>query len=153
MKYNDFPILSNGDYQILNVEYSRQNPTRKELIFEIQKELRETHLSFFQLKNHFNKHIEKSLHELHNHLIQVSDSINELFKLSTIDSLTISNFNIFNLIRRTIKINTMFNQWSQIEEKEYYKKFAIQSSKNISNLLINLATILEQSNIHFFKHM
>ncbi len=152
MKFNDFPILSDNDYLVLNSKYTQQT-NRKSHIFTIYMELKNLHSSCFELKDKFNANVSNTIEQTRNCVLKLSNNLSELFNLDPNQNTQIKNFNIFYFMKKITKLISLYSEWITYEDKEYFKQTAQKSIKELSHCLSNILNALELSNIYIFKHM
>ena len=154
MNYDDFPILNNSEYQILNEQYNKLiRPERKDIIIKICTEISQISFSFFQLKNKYNCKILNSLNLANKTFEKIHDNLASCFNVTLLKINQIENFNLFTFLKRTTNLLFLLNKWITIEEKEYYKSLAEKSYLNVNEMLNEIFNSLQQSNVTFFKHM
>lgn len=154
MNYNDFPILSNEDYYLLNTQYSnQQKPDRKNHIYKICNELNTIVYSCFELAPKHNTIIKRALESTREISAKLLNNLNEVFNLTNTTSKNYANTNIFTLTKQISKASSRFINWASLEEKEYYKNLSLKSSTELLECLNNILNALELSNVKLFKHM
>lgn len=153
MKYDDFPILTNHEYETLNSQFlENTNPNRKDLLNEICQDLSNCSSSCLNLFSEHNQGIKQSLTLTNKTLTKLFNNLTTTFDLNPIKTY-VSNTNIFNLLSRLIKIISNIQKWLQLEEKTYYKSLATKSLNEIILCANSILSALENSNIKLFKHM
>ena len=154
MNYNDFPILNNEEYNLLNEHYSSLYPfNRKELINNLCLEINICCNTCLKLSNQFNPQIRNSINNSHQTLIKLFNNFSSLFNVQIKPNQLMDNLSIFTFIKRIINITKLLNQWLVNENKEYYISIIKKSILDIFNSLENIFSSLEKSNLLFFKHM
>lgn len=154
MIYNDFPILNNQTYNLLNEHFShQQNFDRKSTINLICKELNILLNTNIENKNQYNRKIRKSIENCLHTTRKLFDNFSSLFNLAITPKHSYINLNVFSFLNRLTKTLSILTSWQHNEEKEYYKTLA---NKSMNEIIINLSDILstlEESNLYFFKYM
>ena len=154
MIYNDFPILNNDEYELLSKQYSKFQPAdRKTLIFKICNELNICYNFCMGFENKFNKKIKSEIENSKIVLFKLLENFTSTFNISPPINQTINSFNLFSFIKKITYSTTFILQWLSIEQKEYYKKLGQSSVAELMELVNKIISALEESNLHFFKHM
>ena len=157
MTYNDFPILNNNEYKILNEQYEQwskhSKSDRKSQILKICNELNNSISFCLQLKSKHNLKIRTSIEQTRQSLINLLDNICCCFNISLSHQNQLTNYNLFSFLKQQNHLLRLFNDWQNFEEKEYYKTIIQKSIIIILDCNSNLITSLEESNINFFKYM
>ena len=154
MNYNDFPTISEIDYDLINKQYSINNQKdRKEIVFKICREIESCVLSFFQIENKYNQNILKSLTLSNETLKKIQNNIISCFNIPTFQIKQIKNFSVFSFLKNLNEILTLLIEWKNIETKTYYEKLISNSIFEILNIQNTTLNSLNKSSIIFFKHM
>lgn len=154
MNYNDFPILNNDEYNLINNHYLNKTIfDRKKLLSQINNEIINCINLSFNIQANFNLKIRKSIENMHKNLVKIQTNLTTTFNLDIVFNQNFSNFNLFSFINRILNIINQLTNLILNEQKEYYKKLI---NKNIEDLICALKEIflaLDNSNLLFFKHM
>jgi len=153
MIYNDFPILNDNDYKLLNEHFSLQQFNRKNIINQLCNELNVVANICLEIKNSHNNKIKTAIENTQKTVSKLFDNFSSLFNIYPTTSKTILNTNIFSFFKRLTKILELLTNWEQNETKEYYKTLTQKSINEITKELNGLFVSLENSNFYFFKHM
>lgn len=153
MNYNDFPILTNQEYQLMNENFSTIQPNRKAQISKICFEINTCKNSTLTLSNKFNKKICDSLNQTHTTLEKLLNNLTSTFNINETSNNTIVDMNIFSFLNKVVNIISLIQVWSTTEEKTYYKSIAQKSIVELLNILNSLIKSLQLSNVQFFKYM
>ena len=154
MNYNDFPIIAENDYNLINQHYTlNKQKDRNDLVFSIYKILKSCSLSLFQVEKKYNQNILKTLTQSNNILTKLQNNLISTFNIPPFQAKHINNFSVFSFLKELNNIITLFIEWKNTETKLYYQKIIDNSLLEIINLQISLLDVLNQSSIFFFKHM
>ena len=153
MSYNDFQILSNEEYAILNNQFlARQNFDRNATIFQIKSTLNSCKNSCLSIANKYNTRIKSEIEQTHKKLNKILENFNSLFGTAS-QSTEIKNINIFSFIDKLISITQQIYLWQKNEQKKYYNSFAEKTIFELLEIIANLIKQLDKSNIITFKYM
>ena len=152
MNYNDFPILSDTDYNFLNEKFNSENFERYDCVSKIYLLLNETKFLFYEVNN-INYKLKKSLLNCKQNLQKLQDNLTATFTLNYEPKKEIKNNNLFSFINKIFEIAKLYKLWFENEDKEYYKKLALNSLEILFNSISDILTVLEKINIILFKHM
>lgn len=154
MIYDDFQILSNEEYQILNSNFNKNKQfDRKTIITKICQKNLSCQSICLNIEKDYNIKIKNSLVESISKLKKIQENICSTFNVSSKYNNNIKAFNIFTFLKSINDLIKLFYLWHNTENKEYYKNIA---RKSINDLLSSYQTIfdaLESSNVTFFKFM
>ena len=154
MKYNDFQILNNEQYYIINQEFSNnEEQDKKTIINSICEELNKIVGLCFSLSNQHNQHINKEIDETINTLVKIKNNLIETFNLKSATTINIVSTNIFSILKMLSSLSTPFLRWVMLETKTYYKSLAQNCFIDLTNCLNKILEAIEKSNIKLFKHM
>ncbi len=153
MKYDDFPILDNTQYETINKHFTNNiTSNRKDLLINICQELNNCAVTCTKLFTDHNTKIKQALTTTNSILLKLFNNLTSLFSLNPINTF-VSNSNIFNLLKRITKILSLVHTWEQTEEKTYYLSIANKTIIDILECFNLILNSLEISNIKFYKHM
>ncbi len=152
MNYDDFPLLKNNDYEILSQHYSELKQDKKTIIYLICSELICCANSCPSISNSLNHKSQIALNESRHLFEKLANNLTNLFNLS-IENKTMKEINLFSFMKKTTSILQNFLKWANQENKEYYKKHALQAANELAQQLNLLLSCLENSNIFMFKYM
>ncbi len=150
--YNDFPILNDETYSLMSSAFSRQFKNRNDFLKQIFSSLNHIYNMCLIKGKNLNKKICESLNDANKELEKLIYNFKSTFSLN-IDCIEIKEFNLFAFLKEIFNTLNLIFEWIKIEEKEYYKTFAINSAKSLSTIGSTLSTAIANSNIIFFKHM
>ena len=154
MNYNDFPILSNEEYQLLNSHFSTSNiSSRKDILFKILNEISNCKNLCFNIEQKQNFKLKTSLEFSFNTLTKLENNLSTSFNLKTTSSQSYKSVNIFSFTKKITKLSTLVSSWHSTEQKEYFKAIAHKTLIDLLSILENIFTALETSNVLLFKHM
>ena len=152
MIYNDFPILNGNDYSILNHEYQSSIKDRKFFTSKLFTQIRQC-FNYCNTINGVNTHIKQQLTNSKVLLNILLENLMANFSIKQPEEKEIFEFNIFTYIKKLTQILHTCTAWLAEEEKVYYKTLIKNTISTILDILKNILTSLEQSNIVLFKHM
>lgn len=154
MNYNDFPILSNEEYNLMNQHFNNEHTTdRKTQVDKIFSLLDSAYNICVGLSNKHNFKITKSITTFSQTILKVKNNFTATFNLNTNSNKTVFNYTIFKLLDKIFDIIHELNIWISFEEKTYYKTLAQKSLKEIIIESKQILLSLNNSNVLFFKHM
>ncbi len=154
MNYNDFPILDDDKYKMIQSEYEKFLPfNRNNSISKIYILLEECRHLCFGLNGQCNRDITRTLSDVKKELERVMDNFNSIFNIKLDYKKEIIEFNLFHFLKKLIDCTIEMKIWNSKEDKEYYKKFSDNSLEILLNCISNLVQSLEKSNVHIFKYM
>lgn len=153
MEYNDFPILDDARYKLMQDKFNEQFAfDRKENVFLIYSNLCECNLACISLYNKLNKSICDCLKQNRPKLELAISNLEATFNLH-INKTEIKEINLFAFLIKLTNILKHINFWQQKEQKEYFRHFALQLSADLTEVLFNILSTLEKSNIQLFKYL
>lgn len=152
MKYNDFPILNNDEYKLLNEHYNsrtfeRQNYINK--IFLIVSECRFSQINQKNTNHKINKVIELCKHELQT----MEENLLSTFSFNISPKQEFRQLELFAYINKLLSALQILHEWLRYEDKEYYKKICLNFLSTLLDLISKFISVLETLNIHLFKFM
>lgn len=154
MKFNDFPILTNDEYDKMRNEYISKQINNQELLFvEICNMLVDCESICNGLNKNVNKAIRLVVEKSKNEIGELLSDLIYSFKITNNSSKNVKNFNIFSLQKNLIEIILKI-QKHKLLNKELIKDtllFSIESK--ITTILNNIINVLSDSNIYIFKHI
>ena len=155
MIYNDFPILNNDEYKLLESKYSSNNLLdRKTEVIKIFHSLTICKNSSSHISQQLNHQILKAIQSTHSTLTKILENFSATFSIpSSINESNIYTFNLFQFLKKLTSIVEQLNEWQAKEDKEYYKNFINISNKELLNEINNILSQIEKSNIYLFKFM
>lgn len=153
MKYDDFPILDNTTYQILQEQYTNQQPDRHKLIGKIFNKL--NMLSTCELLNlkHFNKSILSSTENSKSTISEIIKNFCQTFTIEPNTNNHIKTINIFSFLYEMLDTINLIEHLIEVNTKAYYKTFLNQLISTLQQSISTILSSLQHSTIHFFKYM
>lgn len=153
MEYNDFPILDDAQYKLMQDKFNEQFAfDRKETCFSVFLDLKNCSNSIPLLHSQLNAEISKQLNETKQKLDKAISNFEATFNLSA-PKIEIRETNLFNFLKNLVKIQKKLANWLKFEQKEYFKQFIVNLLENISSCLYSLLNSLENANLRLFKHI
>lgn len=154
MNYNDFPILSNDDYKLME-EHFENKPKENRLFYlsEVLSILNIAYNTCIGLSKVYNQNIRKEISKTKNTVEKIKNNLSSIFNNNHTQQNWINKTNIFNLLNILIEACKQLNEWAKMEEKAYYKTVLFNSINDIYLNILNILKSLEKSTIHFYKHM
>ena len=154
MNYNDFPILSNDEYNLLNEHFNINQPKDKPTVLNNLLEKLNICFSFcIGLTNKYNVKINIAINNTKNQIEKIKNNLTATFNLTSTKNNSVLNSNIFILLNTIIEAVHETIIWTTIENKEYYKTLAQKNLNDLISCVKEILLALEKSNILFFKHM
>lgn len=153
MKYEDFPILNNNQYEELDFLYKNSNINKQITYNRIFNKLNQVINSSLTLTENVNPLLRNIITQNNIILNQILKNISANFAIKTNNTTTIKQFSLFDYM---FSLNSLLEELlilSTQEEKTYYKTFLLNTQKAILNCLNNIILTLAKSNIILFKHM
>lgn len=152
MIYNDFQILTDGQYANMNFAYKNEpKPTTQDLVNKLFLSLDNCKSYCFGLDKTVNKNIQKVLIEARIQLDRLMGNINAMFKVEAHTMQAINSFNIFRFAKNIIETIGVIDEL--LESLDTKRQPLTAMSKTLTDIAYNLFDALEKSNIHLFKHM
>ena len=153
MEFNDYPILTDDQYNLMRQEYqSSLFFDRKNIAHKLFYILNDCNNMFYSINIKFNLKTTNAITNLNKEISKICESLAINFNIENSVS-QVKDFNLFKYLRNISLAMNELIIWLTHEEKEFYKK-TIQS---FFSLLLEkeneLFLKLEQSNIQFYKHM
>lgn len=153
MEYNDFPILNNNEYKIINEHLLQSSHfCRSSLTLNICNNLSYCISLCDSNRIQLNHNIKNVLFQTKQTMQKILENIKETFNIKLTNS-QYYNFNLFTLLKKLSNTSTLFCNWIDNEQKTFYKTFAHKNNIEILKCIEKLLEALENSNIYFFKHM
>ena len=153
MEYNDFPILDDARYKLMQDKFNEQFAfDRKENVFLIYLELNQCSDAIPLLFSQVNAQICEQLKLAKQNLDKLISNFEATFNL-TRQTKEIRQTTLFNLLKNMAKVEQKLINWLQKEQKEYFKQFVLKSIEEIVNNLINLLDTVDSANLKIFKYI
>ncbi len=151
MNYDDFPILTNSDYELLKEKFFFPKKDRKAEIEKVCDQLRSlSSCNVTTIK--LNAKVVNSLTSLKRLSSKLENTFSSLFSLHTSNN-EILSISLFGFIKQFLECIRLLSCLAESEDKPYYRKIFISSSREILLEVSNIISSLEDSTIKFFKHM
>ena len=148
MNYNDFPILNNEDYLLINSHYENKVPfDRKKNLYKIISTISLAKTICCNLANKYNSQIQKEIANIFTTFTKLEDNLISIFNLSDSTQHTTRSFNIFSLQKSTAEIIELILNWNQHEPKQYYKTISHNFTCELLTSLNKLILSMEKSKI------
>ena len=153
MEYNDFPILDDARYKLMQDKFNEQFAfDRKENVFLIYLELSQCANSIPLLFPQVNTQICEQLKLAKQNLDKLISNFEATFNLPQ-QTKEIRQTTLFNLLKNMANVQKKLIKWLRQEQKEYFKQFALNSIEEISNNLLNLLNAVDAANLKLFKYI
>ena len=153
MNYNDYPILTNQEYETISNNFNFSKPERKTVCTNLYQELASTLDICSNILNKYNHTITNQLKSLQISISNIIENLKANFTFSSFQFSSYSNSNIFKLIIKIQNCLKLSHNWCLTEEKDYYKNMAKTIYNKVFELNYNLISAIEKSNVKLFKHM
>ena len=153
MEYNDFQLPNDKAFEIISNHLNNiKSYNKKENIISICSELNSSANMCATISEKYNLKIKQTIENVKNVLLKIFNNLSSTFNIK-ISNIRVCNFNIFSFLRNLLNIILLTNNWEQNETREYYHQLSVKSIKELIDCVKLVLLSLEESNIHFFKHM
>ena len=142
--YNDFPIMRDDEYKLLNEHYGALSKWERQPQIESIQSLMLTGLNFCYNHNPKQPQIKSMLQNAKNCYQKISDNLASLFYTSCKTQSVTPSTSTISLAKTTVQAIREFQNWTSNEQKEYYKLFALNSEKELTKILFDIISILEK---------
>lgn len=154
MIYNDFQILNDEKYKLMNEHFTKSKLNDRQVtLTEICHDLIVCRDTCLHISSKFNVKLRKAVEETNNVITKTFDNFSSLFNINIKPNTKTSNFNLFSFMKRLIDTTRKITEWGKVETKEYYISIAQKSLGDILNCFDLILSALEESNLYFFKYM
>ncbi|MBO5954894.1 MAG: hypothetical protein J6Q13_02880 [Clostridia bacterium] len=153
MNYSDFPILTDSEYNLLNKHYNKPAFDRKKVVAQICHELNLQQTFCIDKKNRYNSNTTKNIEQAISVCSKLYNNFSSQFNIQSTQISSVSSLSVFSFLKRINKTMSLLNLWIENETKEYYKSLATKSLNELISISSQILQSLEDSFIHFFKHM
>lgn len=154
MKYNDFPILNNDEYNLINSHFfNTEKFDRKTTLIKICNNISCCKNLCLELSSKHNLKIRNAINHTYEILNKLNENLSSSFNLNILPNNTIKTCSLFDFMKKITNINSLILEWSKNEQKEYFKSIALNTMKDLVDILKAIISALEESNIILFKHM
>lgn len=154
MEYNDFQILSNDTYKLMNEQFNNSQPfTKRACVNKLQLLIAEFRALTASIQAKTNHKIRNELEKVSSNISKLENNLQAIFNTKRPKATTIKSFNIFNTIQTIIKILLELQNWSKNETKEYHLNFIEKTTNEFLLNLDDLFLVMSKLNIILFKHM
>lgn len=147
--YNDFPTLTNEQYEDLNTAYNNQ-PTTDINQATTRLEFCINSLTF--IFPSLNKSLQEEITSSCNQLKSIKDSLKLLYPNINFNSNKHSN-NLFTILQELTTVSLLLNKIIDQSKKAYYIKVLHRLNLEVLNVLSNFMKTLSCLEIKFFKFM
>ncbi len=152
--FNDFPILNDQDYLLLNKQYNLQSGIdRTTTVANVYLQLMQATNACSFIANSVNKSIRDLLNESHNQLITICENLDIIFNLNMKSSNQVVELNIFSFLKNISTAIDGLMQLSQHETKEHIKLFIDRTCLTLIQLINKFLESLSKSNIRLYKYI
>lgn len=154
MNYDDFPILDDSKYKLINEQYQNTNSFDKQtMLVRICASLNSCYLFCLNSHNKYNTKIVKTIKESQDVLIKLFNNFTTYFNIKIQPCKTVTDFEVFGFMKKIIETTKLIQQLIQHEHKQYYISMFQKSIEELSNCLLITLTAISESNVLFFKYM
>lgn len=154
MNYDDFQLLTDSEYFLINSHYSTSlKPNNQELINEIYNTLFVCTNYCKTINEKLNLKLQKILNETNQKLDLILNNLISTFNVSNTKNFVNEKFNIFSICEHLMNLINLHHNWILNEEKEYYKKLAINNFNELIIISKNIFLALKNSFVLTFKYM
>ncbi len=153
MIYDDFPLLNDEQYELIKNKFiAEKNFNRNELAFYVYSDLLTCYNACPLLIVKLNKQIKESLNNCKSELAKIIENFEAVFNYKK-DKIEIKEINLFNFLKKLANLQKNLINWQKFEQKEYYNQLIVNLLMQINEMLINLISALENSNVPLFRFM
>lgn len=154
MLYNDYQVLNDDEYQIINLHYRQSQPhTQSEIVNKLFINFDQCKSYCFGLNNCVNKRIQAVLLNAKTEFEKLISNVNTTFKLNATTSKVVSSFGVFDFANKLIEGLKLAQEFLNLATDPKLTDFAKQTTKTILDIADQLFDALSSSNIQMFKHM
>ena len=153
MNYLDFPILTDSEYNLLNEHYNKTTFERKKIIAQICHELNLQQTFCIDKKSRYNSNTTKNIEQAIVVCSKLYNNFSSQFNIQSTKISSVSNLSVFAFLKKINKTSSLLTMWMENETKEYYKSLAIKSLNELISSSSQILQSLDDSYLHFFKHM
>ena len=152
--YNDFPILSDQAYLLMNQEFAKTRVYSRDIaINQIFFALCECKNLCYNVGSNYNKRVIDAVAHAKEDIDNCITNLQTAFELDELPQQEIKEFNIFSILKNlTNSIGLTFEVFTH-EAKEYHKKIASSNLKLLTQACQTILTALESSQIKLFRFM
>lgn len=154
MLYNDFNILDDGEYQIINLHYQQSKPqTQSEIVNKLFVNFDQCKSFCFGLNKCVNKRIQAVLVNAKSEFEKLISNVNTTFKIDAKTTKVVSAFSVFDFANKLIEGLKLAQEFLNLATDPKLTDFAKQTTKTILDITDQLFNALANSNIQMFKYM
>ena len=154
MLYNDYQVLNDDEYQIINLHYQQTEPqTQSEIVNKLFVNFDQCKSYCFGLNSCVNKRIQAVLNNAKAEFEKLISNINTSFKLNAKTTKVVSTFSVFDFANKLIEGIKLAQEFLNLATDPKFTDFAKQTTKTILDIANQLFDALSSSNIQMFKHM
>lgn len=154
MLYNDYQVLNDDEYQIINLHYQQTKPqTQSEIVNKLFVNFDQCKSYCFGLSSRVNKRIQVVLNNAKAEFEKLISNINISFKLNTKTTKVVSTFSVFDFANKLIEGLKLAQEFLNLATDPKLTVFAKQTTKTILDIADQLFDALSSSNIQMFKYM
>lgn len=156
MNYDDFPILDDMTYKIMQEQYSLSNTDQADR-YEILATALNCLATLLNCEISNTDQFKKSIVlALNNSKIRIENIYNSILKTFNTDPVKINHtrsYNIFEYLNKLLSIFINIDKLENVQEKPYYKQNLNQNKNAILEIISNILSSLESSSVHFFRYI
>lgn len=154
MLFNDYQVLKDDEYQLINLQYQQNKPhTQNEIASKLFENFDQCKSYCFGLNSCVNKHIQAVLANAKSEFEKLINNVNISFKIDTKTSKVVSSLNIFEFAGKLLDGVKLAQEFFDFATDPKTINFAKQTTKTILDIANQLFEALSVSNIQMFKHM
>jgi hypothetical protein len=152
MNYDDFPILNNEAYNLINAEYTKQNTcNRNQHIYKIFTLI--SKCESFSIPKSLNIKIKTIINNLLKILGNIKENLKTIENNANFSLKNTINFNLFEFLNIFLNILLEFILWKSTEHKDYILSIITNGELSIARELISSIEVLKSLNITIFTYM
>lgn len=154
MLYNDYQVLKDDEYQLINLQYKQNQPhTQNEIASRLFENFDQCKSYCFGLNKCVNKHIQAVLANAKTEFEKLINNVNISFKINAKTNKIVSTLNIFEFASKLLDGVKLAQEFYNFASDPKTINFAKQTTKTILDIANQLFDALSVSNIQMFKYM
>jgi len=154
MKYDDFPILDDTSYQIMQREYvSKISQDRHTMLAKIYNHIIHTEHSEIDKLGSLSAKTIEIIKKIKNYLEKTTQNICFLYNFEKNENKIIKKYNLLEFINNLIKLINLFQEYKNLEKTAYYKQYFDNNISELLNLISEIISSFENKYFLLFKYI